>query len=309
MLAHSAKIERTAMTDLDRRIAKLAPGLFVLLWSTGFVGSKYGSLHAEPFTMTGIRMVLVSALLLIVILLTKAPWPSSRRSFLHLMVAGTLVHATYLCGILYGLRLGVSVGLVAIVAGIQPILTALFARIVLGESLQRWQWLGMALGLIGVLMVVSSKYDIASLSSSNRNGLVAAGVALLGITAGTLYQKRFCADMDLRTGGIVQYLTTTGICVIGAVTFETRQIDWSMQFVAAIVWLAVVLSIGAIGLLYFMIRRGAASQVSSLFFLTPSVTAIMAWLLFGEQLSALAIAGMAATAMGVLLVVKNARSA
>ncbi len=297
------------MTEFDRRMAKIAPALFVLLWSTGFVGSKFGSLHAEPFTMTGIRMVLVTTILTIVAFLTKAPWPQSRRSVLHLMVAGCLVHATYLCGILYALRLGVSVALVAIIAGIQPILTALFARLVLNESLRRWQWLGMAFGSLGVLMVVSSKYDLASLSHSNRYGLIAAGIALLGITAGTLYQKRFCADMDLRTGGIVQYLTTSSICLLGALAFETRQVDWNMQFVGAIIWLAVVLSMGAIGLLFFMIRRGAASQVSSLFFLTPSVTAIMAWLLFGEHLSSLAIAGMFATAFGVLLVVKNARAA
>jgi drug/metabolite transporter (DMT)-like permease len=283
------------------RIAPFAPYLFVLLWSTGFIGSKFGSLHAEPFTMTAIRMGLVASLLAVIAWLSHAPWPK-RAQLMHLCVAGALVHATYLCGILYGLRWQVSVSFVAIIAGLQPILTALFTHFFWQEKLRPVQWLGMALGFLGVLLVISSKYTLSHLSSASVRGLMAALIALLGITAGALYQKRFCADMDLRTGGIVQYLSTLVICLIGAYLFESRTIHWNAQFIGAILWLVLVLSTGAIGLLYFLIARGKAASVSSLFFLTPSVTAVMAYVIFGERLKAYGVLGMLITAAGVACV-------
>jgi drug/metabolite transporter (DMT)-like permease len=292
-----------AQNELNKgdQIAPFAPYLFVLLWSTGFIGSKFGSLYAEPFTMTAIRMALVASLLAIIALLSGAPWPK-RTQLLHLCVAGALVHATYLCGILYGLRWQVSVGFVAIIAGLQPILTALFTHFVWHEKLRPVQWFGMALGFAGVLLVIGSKYDLAHLSSTSARGLVAAFIGLIGITAGALYQKRFCADMDLRTGGVVQYLSTLAICVLGASLFETRVVDWNTQFIGAILWLVLVLSVGAVGLLYFLIARGKAASVSSLFFLTPTVTATMAYVIFDEQLKAFGIFGMLLTALGVACV-------
>jgi drug/metabolite transporter (DMT)-like permease len=271
------------------------------MWSTGFIGSKFGSLHAEPFTMTAIRMAVVVLVLGMIALVTRAPWPK-RDHLKHLCIAGCLVHATYLCGILYALRWQVSVGFVAIIAGAQPILTALFTHSVWHERLRPQQWLGMALGFIGVLLVISSKYNLMDLQTLNSKGLLAASVGLIGITAGTLYQKRFCAGMDLRTGGFVQYLTTVGVCLIAAMLFETRDVNWNGQFIGAIVWLALVLSIGAIGLLYFLIARGGAAKVSSLFFLTPSVTAVMAFVIFDEHIAYFGIFGMALTAVGVALV-------
>jgi drug/metabolite transporter (DMT)-like permease len=271
------------------------------MWSTGFIGSKFGSLHAEPFTMTAIRMALVVLILGMIALVTRAPWPG-RHQIIHLCIAGCLVHATYLCGILYALRWQVSVGFVAIIAGAQPILTALFTHSVWHEPLRPQQWLGMALGFIGVLLVISSKYNLMDLQTLNSKGLLAALAGLIGITAGTLYQKRFCADMDLRTGGFVQYLTTVGVCLIAATLFETRVVNWNAQFVGAILWLALVLSIGAIGLLYFLIARGGAAKVTSLFFLTPSVTAIMAFIVFDEHIAYFGIFGMTLTALGVALV-------
>jgi drug/metabolite transporter (DMT)-like permease len=220
----------------------------------------------------------------------------------HIAVAGLLVHATYLSGVLFSIKLKLPLGFVAMIAGLQPILTAVFAHWLLGERLNLKQWSGMALGLLGVLLVILSKF---TLNTTNWPALAAAGVALLGITFGTLYQKRFCSTMDLRTGGVIQYSATGVVLALLAWLTETREIMWSTQFVLAISWLAIVLSIGAIGLLYVMISRGAASKVASLFFLTPSVTAVMAFILFGEALSWLGVMGLAVTAIGVAMVMRS----
>ena len=278
-----------------------APALFVLMWSTGFIGSRYGIPFAEPFTLTVLRMMVVVSILTIIALVTRAPWPQRAADVGHIALAGLLVHATYLSGVLYAITLQLPLGFVAMIAGLQPVATAVFAHLLLNERLGARQWLGMALGLSGVVLVIASKY---SLAESNWAGLAAAGVALAGITAGTLYQKRFCAHMDLRTGGVIQYAATGIVLAPLALLFETRQVQWTGQFIFALLWLSVVLSIGAIGLLYVLIRRGAASKVASLFFLTPSVTALMAFALFGEALSWLAVAGLALTAAGVALVMR-----
>jgi drug/metabolite transporter (DMT)-like permease len=243
----------------------------------------------------------VLSILLVIIAATRAPWPRNAVAFGHIAVAGLLVHATYLCGVLFAIQMQLPLGFVALIAGLQPVLTAVFANLFLHEKLDGRQWLGMALGMIGVLMVVSSKY---SLGTSNWAALGAAVIGLLGITFGTLYQKRFCANMDLRTGGVIQYSATALLLWVLAFATETRTVQWTGQFVFALFWLSIVLSIGAIGLLYLLIRRGAASKVASLFFLTPSVTAVMAYGLFGESLRALAIAGLLVTAAGVALVMR-----
>ncbi len=283
-----------------------APALFVLMWSTGFIGSRYGIPYAEPFTLTVLRMAIVSSILAIIALVTRAPWPRSKAEVLHIAIAGLLVHATYLSGVLYAIKLQLPLGFVAMIAGLQPVVTAVFAHWLLDDRLNGRQWLGMALGLAGVALVILSKYSLASF---NWGGLAAAGVALAGITFGTLYQKRFCAHMDLRTGGVVQYLATGLVLAVLALLFETRQVQWTGQFLFALLWLSVVLSIGAIGLLYMLIRKGAAAKVASLFFLTPSVTALMAFALFGEALNSLAVAGLALTAAGVALVMRTAGAA
>ena len=291
-------------------LARMAPGLFVLLWSTGFIGSKFGSLYAEPFTMTAIRMALVVAILLIIAGLMRAPWPKTPAAIMHLVVVGLLVHACYLCGVLYALRLGVPVGFVAMIAGIQPILTAVLGYFFLGEALRGLQVLGMGLGFGGVMVVIGAKFGFNPVAAGAAHlpvlGMLAAGIGLLGITLGTLYQKRFCTQIDLRTGAIVQYSATAVACLALAFAFETREVQWTQSFIGAIVWLAVVLSIGAIGLLFYMIRHGATAKVASLFFLTPSVTAVMAYLCFDEKLSPLAVIGFLATAVGVSLILRNA---
>ena len=282
-----------------------APGLFVVLWSTGFIGMKLGAPFAEPFTFMGLRMLLVIAILLVIIATTRAPWPRNPGAFGHIAVAGLLVHATYLCGMLFAIQLQLPLGFVALIAGLQPILTAVFANLFLHEKLNGRQWAGMALGLSGVVMVVASKY---SLGTSNWPALGAVGIGLLGITFGTLYQKRFCASMDLRTGGVIQYAATCLLLWVLAFATETREVQWTGQFVFALFWLSIVLSLGAIGLFYLLIRRGAASKVASLFFLTPSVTAVMAYALFGEALGWLAVAGLLVSAAGVALVMRSASS-
>ena len=280
-----------------------APGLFVVLWSTGFIGMKLGAPFAEPFTFMGLRMLLVITILLVIIATTRAPWPRNPGAFGHIAVAGLLVHATYLCGMLFAIQMQLPLGFVALIAGLQPILTAVLANLFLHEKLNGRQWAGMALGLCGVVMVVASKY---SLGTSNWPALGAVGIGLLGITFGTLYQKRFCASMDLRTGGVIQYAATCLLLWVLAFATETREVQWTGQFVFALFWLSIVLSLGAIGLFYLLIRRGAASKVASLFFLTPSVTAVMAYALFGEALGWLAVAGLLVTAAGVALVMRSA---
>lgn len=283
-------------------IDKLAPALFVLLWSTGFIGGKLGLPHAEPLTFLLWRMALVAVLLMGLAFWAKAPWPATRREAGHIALAGLMVHGAYLGGVFGALQHGLPAGTVALIVGLQPVLTALVAGPLLGERLRPLQWAGLGLGLIGVVAVVGEKLAL-------RNGdgwsLVLAGVALIGITAGTLYQKRFCTDMDLRSGTAIQYAATGTLFALLAPWMETMQVDWTWEFVFALGWLCLVLSVGAIFLLFMLIRRGAASKVASLFYLTPPVTALMGWALFGETLGPLALAGMAVTAAGVALVLRR----
>ncbi|MDX2221061.1 MAG: DMT family transporter [Burkholderiales bacterium] len=277
------------------------PALFVFLWSTGFIGAKYGVPYAEPFTFLAIRMALASGLLLLLALAMKAPWPNARSAG-HTAVAGLLVHGFYLGGVFYAVLLKVPLGQVALIVGLQPVLTAFLAGPLFGERLGRWQWLGIALGFLGVVLVVSAKTgsEVASLA-----GIACCVAALAGITAGTLYQKRFCTDLDIRTSGVIQFAATGVAFWLGALAIETRVVVWSGQFIFALGWLTLVLSLGAITLLYVLIRNGAAAKVASLFFLTPPVTAVMAFFLFGEVLSFSALLGLAVTAIGVALVARG----
>lgn len=274
----------------------------MVLWSTGFIGMRLGTPFAEPFTFMMWRMAIVVSILGTMAIVMRAPWPGSAAEAAHIGFAGLLTHATYLCGVLYAINLKLPLGFVALIAGLQPIVTAVFANAFLHERLSPRQWLGMALGFAGVVLVVASKY---SFSDFNAPALLAAFIALLGITFGTLYQKRYCSHMDLRTGGVIQFSATGFVMLVLALTLETRIVNWTGQFIFALFWLAVVLSIGAISLLYLMIRRGAASKVASLFFLTPSVTAVMAFALFGEALTWLAVVGLIVTAAGVALVMRS----
>jgi drug/metabolite transporter (DMT)-like permease len=285
-----------------------APLLFVLLWSTGFIGAKLGLPHAPPLGFLAARYALVVALMALAALWVRAPWPQGARAWGHLAVAGLLVHAVYLGGVFTGISQGLPAGVSSLVVGLQPLLTAVGAGWVLGEAVRPKQWLGLVLGLVGVVLVLSSRlagagFDLQTFRHLvHLPGLPAVLIALLGITAGTLYQKRFCPRFDFRTGAVAQFVPC--LLVTGALAWwtEDRAIDWSSgAFVFALGWLVLVLSLGAVGLLNLLIRSGSAVNVASLFYMVPPCTAVVAWALFGEALSPVAMVGMAIAMAGVYL--------
>ena len=281
---------------------RLYPFLFVFLWSTGFIGAKYGLPYAEPLSFLLTRYGFVIALMTVIALATRAPWPQEPVQWLHIAVSGLLVHAIYLGGVFVAIKHGLPAGVTALVVGMQPLLTALGAGWLLGETVSGRQWAGLALGFVGVGLVVSGKFgDGAALGPM----LIPALVALLGITAGTLYQKRFCAQFDLRTGSVIQFVPTAILTAIAIALFEDFRIEWSPDFIFALAWLVLVLSLGAISLLNLLIRGGSAVNVASLFYLTPLSTALIAWAVFGEILTLTAAIGMLLAVSGVYLVART----
>lgn len=280
------------------------PGIFVLLWATGFIGAKFGLPYAEPFSLLSIRMYLTLAVFLTLAGLFHARWPD-RSGILHSLLVGALVHAAYLGGVFSAIEAGMSAGLVALLVGLQPILTALLVWVGLDRGLRPLQVCGLLLGLLGVAMVLLPESGLAETVDNEFTALPAALIALFGITLGTLYQKRFCSGVPLLTGTFFQYLAATLLLTLLAFAFETRQIDWQPPLIMTILWLVFGLSLSAILLLMLMIREGEAAKVASYFYLTPPVTAIMAWLLFGETLTAVDVAGILLTATGVYLVVRR----
>lgn len=281
------------------RITGLAlPLLFIAMWSSGYVVGKLAVPYAGPFTLLAIRFGLASLVLLIVALAARAPWPASRRQFGHLVVVGLLIQALQFSGLYTALKLGVSAGESALIVGTMPVFTALGAACVFGERLGAKQWLGMAGGVCGVVLVVWHKLGTGS---AGLGAYVAAMVALAGITLGTLYQKKFCAGMDLRTGGFVQLAVAALVALPLSLYLEGFDVRWTPAMVFASGWLAVVNSIGATSLLFLMMRKGEASKVASLFYLIPGVTALMAFAVLGETLTAMALAGFLATAGAVYL--------
>jgi drug/metabolite transporter (DMT)-like permease len=275
-----------------------APGVFVVLWASGFIGAKFGLIYAEPLTFLALRMILVVLLLGVIILATGPKWPSGAGA-VHSAITGVTVHGLYLGGVFVSIENGLSAGLIALVVSLQPVLTSTIANRWLGERVVPRQWLGLLLGLLGVYLVLHEK---TATGATTPLAWAAAAVALLGITMGTLYQKRFGGGIDLRTGMCIQYAAAAVLFTLGAAAFETRVVHWTPQFLLALSWLVFVLSFGAIWLLYFLIRRAAATRVVSLFYLTPPLTALMAWLLFDERLAPLALLGMAVCVVGVFLV-------
>ena len=274
--------------------------LFVVLWSTGFIGAKFGLPYAEPFTFLLVRFWIVAALLLVLAVVTRAPWPRTSREAFHLVVTGLLIHATFLSGVFSSLYKGVPAGVTALMVGMQPVLTAIVVGPLLGERVVPRQWLGFALGVVGVALVLQNKL---SFSANEAGGFVWSAAALLGITAGTLYQKRFCSMMDLRSGTVIQYAAAGSAMLVVAPVFESMKIHWTGEFIFALVWLTVILSVGAIFLLYVLIRRDKASSVASLFYLVPPCTALIAYFMFGETLGVSAICGMGIAVAGVAMVV------
>jgi drug/metabolite transporter (DMT)-like permease len=292
----------TEKTDSQILLLALAPGLFVLLWSTGFIGAKLGLPFAEPLTFLLIRFACVIGLLGLMALALRRPWPHRPLQWFHIAVAGALLHGGYLSGVFLAIHVGMPAGVVALIVGIQPLLTAFLSASMVGERVSSRQWAGLVLGFGGVALVVWNKLGVAGISGA---GLAFSILALVGITLGTLYQKRFCAELDLWSGSVIQFIAAALALLPFALAFETMRIEWSGQFVFALAWLIFVLSLGAISLLHLLIRRGAATRVSALFYLTPPTTALMAWLVFGERMGLPAIAGMAVAAAGVAIAVRK----
>ncbi|GAB3359910.1 MULTISPECIES: DMT family transporter [Giesbergeria] len=291
----------TPTTGLSSILTPLYPLLFVALWSTGFIGAKFGLPDAEPLTFLCWRYLCVLVLMGMAAWLMRAPWPRTARQWLHIGVSGLLVHGVYLSGVFVAISHGLPAGVTALVVGLQPLLTALGAGVFLGERVRTTQWMGLGLGFVGVGLVVAHKVVADTSGTALLTMLLPAVFALLGITAGTLYQKRFCPAFDLRSGSVIQFLPCLLLTALVAYQTETMTVHWSSDFVFALGWLVLVLSVGAISLLNTLIRRGSAVNVASLFYLTPPTTALMAWALFGETLTGLALIGMGLTALGVWL--------
>ena len=275
------------------------PALFVLLWSTGFIGARLGMPHAEPLTFLSLRYGLVLAVMLPLALLLRVRWPATLRDARHIAVAGMLIQGGYLGGVFCAIDAGMSAGVVALIVGIQPLLTAASAGRLLGEQVSPLQWTGFALGLAGVALVVWHRMSLQGMSAGS---LALALLALACITLGMLYQKKYCPSFDLRAGVVLQFGAALLLTLPLALALESLRVEWTGEFLFALGWLSLVLSAGATTILFRLIERGAATRVTSLFYLTPAVTAAMAWLMFGEALGAATIAGMAVAVAGVALV-------
>lgn len=285
----------------ERALTRAAPAIFVVLWSSGFIATKYALAGAEPLTFLFIRMVAVVVLMAIIVAIARPKWPNRLETW-HSVVAGLLVHGFYLAGTAIAIYHSVPAGLSALIPGLQPILTSTLANRFLGERVTPMQWLGLLLGLSGVLLVLHTR----QMSGQLGWGWLGTCVALVSITLGTLYQKRYCSRIDWRTGNLIQFVAAGVLYAIGAVLFETRQVVWSWEFVLGVGWLVVALSMGSIGLLYWLIRHNGATQVASLFYLVPVVTALMAFVLFDEHVGWLGVLGMTICAAGVFIVNKPA---
>lgn len=274
-------------------LLRIAPILFVILWSTGFIGTKIAGEGAEPFTFLAIRFSLVTLLLAPVLLFGTQPSPRAARDA---AITGALIHTGYIGGVMWALRIGMPTGVVTIIVCLQPLLTSLLAGALLGERIDLRHWLGIALGLVGAALVLAPKLILGlsaeAISAIQPLAILASLCSLVCITTGTLYQKMHGTTGDLPKLAFYQYVGATTVATVLAFATETREVEWTQPFVLSLIWLVVVLSIGAIGLLLMMIRASAVSRVTSLFYLVPATTALMAWAMLGENLTMVQIAGM-----------------
>jgi drug/metabolite transporter (DMT)-like permease len=289
----------TAAASSNNVLMRSVPVLFVLLWATGFLVARYAIPYAPPFTLLVIRFALASAMMGALGLVFGARWPKTLREVTHIAVTGILLQAVYLGGCYAAIYAGLPAGMVALIAGLQPIVTAALAGPLLGERLKPLQWLGAGLGFIGLTMVIWHKL---AFDGEHVWALVFAFIQLFGITAATLYQKRFSPNADLKAGAAIQYAAATVVLLPVMLWLGVGEINWQPQFIAAMAWIVIVLSGISIALLTWMIQRGAASKVASLFYLTPPVAALGAFFWFDERLDALALCGMGVVALGVFLV-------
>ena len=280
-------------------IKRFIPASFVVLWATGFIGARYAMPWAEPFTFLAIRFVLAAILFAGLTVLLGSP-RATREEALHATVAGVLMHGVYLGAVFWAIHRGMPAGLSALIVGLQPLITAVLAGKFLGEAILPRHWAGLAVGLLGVVIVLWPK--LGTLGGGVTPATLAASlVSVLGMSAGTIWQKRYASGGDLVSATMWQYVGGSAVMILGSIAFETRAVTVNGELIFAMAWLVLVLSVGAIFLLMVMIRDGEMSKVASLFYLVPAVTAVIAWALFDEQLNLLQIAGMAIATLGVAL--------
>ncbi|MCY1668078.1 DMT family transporter [Rhizobium sp. SL86] len=283
---------------------RLAPLVFVFLWSTGWIVAKIAATHADPLTFLAMRHALAAAAFAGMAVLVRATWPSSRLAAAHGFVSGILLHGLYLAGLWWAIGQGVPAGLSGIIAGLQPLLTGLFALALLGERLSRGQSAGLVLGFSGIVIAVSPQF--AGLFSTGLTGLAFPVLvnlaAMLSVTLGTLYQKRFLGAGDLRTIAVWQYLGAVVVTLPLALLLEDLHFDWTLAAIGAMAWSVFGLSMGAVGLLLYLIRRGQVSRAASLIYMVPPLVAVEATVIFGEPLSVPMIVGTVIVVMGVYLV-------
>ena len=279
---------------------RLMPAVFVLIWSTGFIVARFGMPHAPPMKFLALRYAFSALCFGAWVFAAGVRWPQGLKQWLHLGVTGILMHAIYLGGVWSAVKLGMGAGLAALLVGLQPMLTAIWVS-ARGHRVTALQWGGLALGLTGLLMVVWQKLGHGEVNGAN---LACTMLALLGITIGTLYQKHFVAPCDVRSANLVQLLAALAVTAPLAM-METEGVSVTPEFLGALAWSVLGLTLGGSSLLYLLIQRGAATQVTSLMYLVPPTTALMAWALFGEMITPLTVAGIALTAVGVSVVVKR----
>lgn len=286
---------------LERPLIRAMPAVFVLIWSTGFIVARYGMPYAPPFKFLVIRYTLSIACFMLWIVLARVKWPSHRDQWMHLAVTGIFMHAGYLGGVWAAVKLGMGSGLSALIVGLQPVLTALWLA-AMGNRILSRQWLGLVLGFIGLVMVVSRKFGTGG--EANWINITLGVGALLSITIGTLYQKRFVTTCDVRTANTVQ-LGAALLVTLPLAALELEGIRWHAELLGAIAWSVLALTLGGSSLLYLLIQKGAAASVTSMMYLVPPVTALMAWILFAEPITLTTVLGTLLTALGVALVVRQ----
>ncbi|MBX2879025.1 MAG: DMT family transporter, partial [Granulosicoccus sp.] len=257
----------SSMTSTQRIIAYATPLVFVLMWSTGFIFTRMGVPYAEPLTFLCLRMMLAAALILVITFFVNVSWPTRKMDWVHSAVVGILIHGIYLGGVFVAIDLGLDTGITALIVGLQPLLTVAFAAIWLAERLSIQKLIGVLLGFVGITVIILHRGPEIDLTA--KTGLWFCIAALLGISAGTLYQKKFCTRTDLLPATFIQYLANSLFLSVLVLNFESAQIEWTREFIFALTWLILVLSLGAVILLMWLIRTGEAGKVASLFYLVP----------------------------------------